>query len=986
MSTHPTSNDAGAPTALEIAHVLFMDIVAYSKLPMEQQTQRIADLQHIVRGTAEFSRAQKRHQLLRLPTGDGMALVFFGDVAAPVRCAVEVSRALREHPDLKLRMGINSGPVQRVEDINANRNVAGGGINMAQRVMDCGDDGHILTSKSVADALAGMSAWAGTLHDLGEVAVKHGVLVHVFNLYTAEVGNSQKPQKLRVAARHKALLRGVLVCSALAVCTLAYVAWYFLIHHRVREYAVAPVKGRRSIAVLGFKNLSGKSDVGWLGTTLSESLTTELAAGENLRTIPEENVARMKTDLGLPESDSLATDTLAAIHKNLGSDLVVLGSYLDQSGQVRLDVRLQDAAKGETLDSAKESGSEGELFELVSRVGAEIRAKCGVADITRAESAEVKASSPVNPEAIRLYAEGLARLRAGDALSARDLFQRVSASDPGFALAHSELAEAWSKLGYGQKAIEEAGRAVDLSTNLPREEQLSIQGQYRASKREWSAAVESYGKLFASFPDSVDYGLRLAAAQTSAGKPQDALSTLAALRRLASPEGDDPRIDLAEASAADAQGDYPRQLQAAKRAAEKGNASGARFVIARGLRAEGFALLALGDREPARAVLKQADDLYIALGDKSGRPLIIIGNMLSEQGDYDKAVATYQQALREARETGDKQTECFALTNIGHVHVDQGNFAAAKPLYIQALGIQRATEDKKNVGSTLSNLGRMLYAAGDYAESSKMLEESLSIAREVGNRRSEAYVQGFRSELLYSQGDLAESKSSAEESLRISREIGHKRALESALSDIGTVLLAQGDFSGAQKQQEDALTVAKEIGEKRSAAMYRVALAQVSLEKGLPSEAEALVRDPVEEFRTDKSRGFEALAEAVLVQSLLAQNDVAGARKAMESAKAAAAGTQDHSVRFEVDLTEALLRASSGQALSAEGNLRAIISTAKKIGCLPCELEARLALGEIEMKTARHADGRERLEQLQRDAASKGFLLIAKKAANAVPQ
>jgi tetratricopeptide (TPR) repeat protein len=915
-----------------------------------------------------------------------MALVFFGDVAAPVRCALEVGRALREHPDLKLRMGINTGPVQRVEDINANRNVAGGGINMAQRVMDCGDAGHILTSKSIADAISGMSTWAATLHDLGEVEVKHGVRVHVFNLYTAEAGNSQRPQKLRAAARHKALRRWALVCFALALFAVTLAAWYFLIHHRVGKYAVTPVKGRRSIAVLGFKNLSGKPDVGWLATTLSEMLTTELAAGENLRTIPGENVARMKIDLGLPETDSLATDTLAAIHKNLGSDLVVLGSYLDLAGQVRLDLRLQDAAKGETIDSASESGSEEQLLDLVNRAGAEIRGKCGLAGITRTQAAEVKASSPSNQEAARLFAEGLVRLRVADVLGARDLLQRALANDPGYARAHSELAEAWSRLGYGEKAIQEAGKAVDLSTNLSREEQLSIQGQYRAARKEWNKAVEIHNELFISFPDSIDYGLRLAAAQTSAGRPQDALSTSAALRRLASPEGDDPRIDLAEASAADALGDYQRELKAARRAAEKGNASGGRFVVARALRAEGSALLALGDRKPARAALKQASDLYTALGDKSGRPLITIGNILAEQADYDLAVGTYEQALRGARETGDKWTECIALTNIAHVHVDRGDFAAAKPLYIQALGIQREIEDKKNVGSTLSNLGHMLYAAGDYPEASKTLDESLSIAHEVGNRRSEAYVLGFLSELLYAEGDLPASKSRGEESLRISREIGHKRVVESSLSDIGTVLLAQGDLSGAQKQQEDALAVAKEIGEKGSAAEYRVSLAQVSLEKGLPSEAEALARDPVEEFRTEKARSEEALAEAVLAESLLAQDNVAGARRAMESATAAAAGTQHHLVRFEVDLADALVRAASGQTAAAETKLRATISKAEKVGCVPCAFEARLALGEIEMKTTRRADGHTRLAHLEKDARSKGFLLIAKKAANAVKE
>jgi len=185
---------------LEMAHVLFMDIVAYSKLTMEEQRSRVRTLQEVVRTTEEFSRAQKKDRLLCLPTGDGLALVFFGDPEAPVRCAVELGRALRSHPELKLRMGVHSGPIYRVNDINANLNVSGSGINMAQRVMDCGDEGHILVSRTVADTLSALGKWEQSLKDLGEAEVKHGVHIHIYNLHTGEAGNPDPPQKLKTAA------------------------------------------------------------------------------------------------------------------------------------------------------------------------------------------------------------------------------------------------------------------------------------------------------------------------------------------------------------------------------------------------------------------------------------------------------------------------------------------------------------------------------------------------------------------------------------------------------------------------------------------------------------------------------------------------------------------------------------------------------------------------------------------------------------------
>jgi class 3 adenylate cyclase len=236
-----------SPTpSLEMAHVLFMDIVAYSTLPMDHQHQVLHELQEIVRETSEFARAQSEDRLLRLPTGDGMALVFFHDPEAPVRCALELSRILRDHSSIKLRMGIHTGPVYRVADINANHNVAGGGINIAQRVMDCGDAGHILVSDVQAEVLGQVSAWRPMLHDLGEVEVKHGDRVHLYSLYTDEAGNAELPQKLSaaqknsIAMRPKAKIKNLALRAgaAAAIATLAIVGFSYSL--RARHHAKSP--------------------------------------------------------------------------------------------------------------------------------------------------------------------------------------------------------------------------------------------------------------------------------------------------------------------------------------------------------------------------------------------------------------------------------------------------------------------------------------------------------------------------------------------------------------------------------------------------------------------------------------------------------------------------------------------------------------------------------------------------------------------------
>src|SRR6185295_1458281 len=212
--------------SMKLAHVLFMDIVSYSKLPIDEQASVLHTLQELVRDSAEVARARKSEQLTSIPTGDGMALVFFNDPTAPVKCALEISKALKSHPDIQIRMGVHSGPVNEIIDVNGRINVAGSGINMAQRVMDSGDAGHILLSKRVAEDLNQYSRWQPLLHDLNEVEVKHAVKVHLFNLYTDEVGNPAPPGAVK--KRKKQAVTPWLIAAALAVLIIPIALFVFL--------------------------------------------------------------------------------------------------------------------------------------------------------------------------------------------------------------------------------------------------------------------------------------------------------------------------------------------------------------------------------------------------------------------------------------------------------------------------------------------------------------------------------------------------------------------------------------------------------------------------------------------------------------------------------------------------------------------------------------------------------------------------------------
>src|SRR5438128_6088608 len=242
---------------LEIAHVLFLDIVGYSKLSVNEQHAQVEELNEIVRLCEQFRKAEAASRLLKIPTGDGMALVFYKSPEEPAQCAVDISRALKDNARLQVRMGIHSGPVSGVVDVNERTNVAGGGINTAQRVMDCGDAGHILLSRHVAEDLAEYERWRPFLHDIGTFEVKHGVRVSVTNLYSDEVGNAKLPTKLQAVRKRRAQVRWAEIGAALLVLGAVVAAFMIVSRRPTTSLTAIPEK---SIAVLPFVDMSSGKD------------------------------------------------------------------------------------------------------------------------------------------------------------------------------------------------------------------------------------------------------------------------------------------------------------------------------------------------------------------------------------------------------------------------------------------------------------------------------------------------------------------------------------------------------------------------------------------------------------------------------------------------------------------------------------------------------------------------------------------------------
>src|SRR5437667_328107 len=350
------SVEAKKEIQLEIAHVLFIDIVGYSKLSINDQHAAVEELNQIVRASAQFQNAEAAGRLIKITTGDGMALVFYTTPEAPAHCAVEISRALKEHPRLQLRMGIHSGPVSGVIDVNNRPNLAGAGLNMAQRVMDCGDAGHILLSKHVAEDLEEYEQWRPLLHDLGACEVKHGVRIGVTNLYSGEVGNSQLPKKFQAVRKHRAHVRWAEIGASLLVLC-AIIAEVFFFARRPTTSALSVLD--KSIAVLPFENRSEDNANAYFTDGVQDEILTDLAKIADLKVISRTSVLQYKSGVAR---------NLREIAQQLGVANVVEGSVQRLGNRVRVNAQLIDARNDAHLWAQTYDRDLADVFAIQSEI------------------------------------------------------------------------------------------------------------------------------------------------------------------------------------------------------------------------------------------------------------------------------------------------------------------------------------------------------------------------------------------------------------------------------------------------------------------------------------------------------------------------------------------------------------------------------------------------------------------------------------------
>ena len=513
---------------LEIAYLLLIDVVGYSKLLVNEQIELLHELNRLVRSTASFQAAESNNKLIRVPTGDGMALIFFRSPEEPARCAIEISEALKTHPDIQLRMGVHSGPINQVTDVNDRVNVAGTGINVAQRVMDCADAGHILLTKHVADDLAQYRHWQPYLHDLGEYEVKHGLRVHIVNLYKDGLGNPALPEKLKRRARWKqrgtatvkpvrapawpkTLLLIVLVLSALALAT----SFFILFRRGTQPPTVIPEK---SIAVLPFENRSEEKANAYVADGIQDEILTRLSKIADLKVISRTSTQHYKS----------APENLPDIARQLRVAHVLEGSVQKIGDSVRVNVQLIKAATDSHVWADTFDRKLTDIFSVESDIAKAIADQLR-ARLTGREEQDIAAKPTDNPEAYDAYLRGLAyTLKPGgvspaNSLGAEKHLREAVRLDPKFALAWALLSIVESR-GYITAALQPtvarrdearlaAETALTLQPNLG--EALYAMGYYHyAGPKDYNTAVryfEQAGQLLPNgsrIPESLGYVAR----------------------------------------------------------------------------------------------------------------------------------------------------------------------------------------------------------------------------------------------------------------------------------------------------------------------------------------------------------------------------------------------------------------------------------------------------------------------------------------------
>jgi TolB-like protein/class 3 adenylate cyclase/Flp pilus assembly protein TadD len=760
---------------LEIAHLLLIDVVGYSKLLVNEQIELLQELNRIVRSTECFRTAEANDKLIRVPMGDGMALLFFHSPEEPVRCGLEISRALQNYPHIQIRMGVHSGPVNSVTDVNDKTNIAGSGINIAQRVVDCGDAGHILLSGHVAEDLTQYRHWQPYLHDLGECEVKHGLRLHLFNLYKDGLGNPQMPEKLkRRRWKHPiAALRpgspprwpkwSLIIALLLSAVALA-ISFSIFFRRSSANIARVPAEAgvaisipEKSIAVLPFENRSEEKANAYFANGIQDEILTRLSKIADLKVISRTSTQHYKS----------APENLPEIARQLGVAHILEGSVQKSGDAVRVNVQLIKAANDSHLWADTFDRKLTDIFSVESEVAKAIADQLR-AKLTGREEQEIAAKPTDNPEAYDAYLRGLAyTLKTVDtpviALAAQKHLREAVRLDPKFALGWALLSYVDAR-GYRTQSLqptpglrEEARQAAETALTLQpsRGEALHAKGYYHyACLKDYDTAVRYFEQARQLLPNSSQILESLAYLERRRGQwdrseshfqeaerldPRNLhlltqhAATYVNRRRL--PEAlrkldqilniipDDPDTLSQKAAIAQAQGNLPR---AALLLAPLRTSADNPYVL------ETQVYQAILERHTAPMIVRLKEILgnpEPTLGYINGELRFFLGWAQEVAGDHSAAQASWRQARGELEPFLKEQPEnSYLIGDLALVNMGLGDKAAALALAERAMAANPIEKDALTGPSSLEILARVAAQVGEPDRAIAALQKLLSIS------------------------------------------------------------------------------------------------------------------------------------------------------------------------------------------------------------------------------------------------------------------
>ncbi len=689
---------------------------------------------------------------------------------------------------------------------------------------------------------------------------------------------------------------------------------------------------RRSVAVLGFRNLTGRASDGWIAGAVAEMLATELSASDDIRVIPGESVERARRELALGDDVSYAPDTLARLRVVLGADYVLTGTYIlvSENGRFRLDLRLVDTRTGDDVPVPSQTGTEDDLVEVVGATGKALRSRLEVDQLSATELAFVRATFP-KPDVARLYAEGLAQMRVAACSAARGPLEQAVAADPDFALARSALAEALACLGHEHRALEEARLAVEHAASLPEQVRLATEGRLHLVARQPDKALDVYQKLFDRFPDNFDYGLQLAHLQLRFMHEKELVETLRALRRLPAPIGDSPRIDLIEAMLDVLSGKPDQGLARAEAAHARADAEGMRLVAA--------------------------------------DALIVETHIHAEAERHERALATIDEARAIFEAAGDLDGIATALSIEAYVRQGAGDVQGVKRAEEQVLGISQSLDnDKHELLRFKRLLGIRLAGLGDLRGALSAIADALEIARGRGDPDATAAVASYGAWLYLESGEMTTAEELASDALVDGVSAVQRAAL---LQVLATIEAIGDDFASAHEHIDQALRASK--GSSRVGVL--ASRASILVLEGRHGEAEKIARAAL-----DDAGALRPLVRFALAGALLGQHRYPEALQTMAELDGSPFFKQfPQAVGLAVMRAQARLGAGGEGAAGARAELDAAIARAAGGSFRYSELDARLRLGGVLLETGDRR-GHEVLAEVARDAERLGYKLLARRA------